>query len=144
MPDKALDVLKCVGAKMDAYFHYRVIKIIGSALLFFLISSCGSDNAKTPIENSNSSTLNPTKGVTQEESFYVRLYDDGKYPYYMNQKNNYDKKCEITSGAASQNIECIYHSHDLRVWLHCPGRRRHLRGMEHQAELPGPVAFPAY
>lgn len=102
---------------MDTYFHIRVIKIIGSALLFFLISSCGSDSAKTPIETSNSSTLNPTKGVTQEESFYVRLYDDGKYPYYMNQKNNYDKKCEITLGASSQNIECILDINELDLYF---------------------------
>ncbi|MBN8538531.1 MAG: hypothetical protein J0M15_15885 [Deltaproteobacteria bacterium] len=102
---------------MDTYFHFRVIKIIGSALLFFLISSCGSDSAKTPIETSNSSTLNPTKGVTQEESFYVRLYDDGKYPYYMSQKNNYDKKCEITLGASSQNVECILDINELDLYF---------------------------
>ncbi|MCK6596914.1 MAG: hypothetical protein L6Q37_01005 [Bdellovibrionaceae bacterium] len=86
--------------------------------LVLILTSCSADKKTTTIDNASSSLGNPAEGVTQEESFYVRIFDEGKYPYYMSIKNDFSSSCEIKNGADPKNIECVADINELDLYYH--------------------------
>src|SRR5262249_8533077 len=66
--------------------------------------ACGANRGHNFSSSSYETVNNPTVGVTQNNAFYVRLYDQGFYPFYMNQSTAFGTECSIASGLSSQDI----------------------------------------
>jgi hypothetical protein len=97
----------------------QILKFKFVLLLIFVfhLFSCSSGKSANKTDGNSFDFSNPTVGVIQEDSFYVRLYEDGKYPYYMSKKGDFSNKCSIASGAASQILDCILDVNELDLYF---------------------------
>lgn len=103
-------------------------QIIAIVMTITFVIGCG----KEPLEDtsSDSSSLpsaNPELGVVQEDSFYVRLYDEGKFPYYMSKLGDFNTKCAINKGVSAQSLDCVLDMNELDLYFH---------GMSFQYNVP--------
>jgi hypothetical protein len=89
---------------MMAHFGKNGIQIIGAALTFTLVS-CGG-NARNFTSASSNGPSNPAVGTATSDAFYVRVYDQGLFPYYTNQAGAWGTDCSIANGLTSQDIIC--------------------------------------
>tara|TARA_B110001454_G_scaffold218991_1_gene249082 strand:+ start:128854 stop:130035 length:1182 start_codon:yes stop_codon:yes gene_type:complete len=84
-----------------------------------LIAGCGKEaEDDTSSSSSTSSGNNPTLGVVQDDAFYVRVFDEEKFPYYMSKLGDFNTKCAIASGSSAQNLDCVLDMNELDLYFH--------------------------
>lgn len=89
------------------------------AVLFIFIaifSGCGDELPSSDTDSSSSTVDNPEVGVVQETAFYVRLYDDGKLPYYMSKLGDFSTNCSIAAGQTGQALDCVLDVNELDLY----------------------------
>ena len=75
----------------------NILKLTGVLFLAFSLS-CSDGKKSGDGDNSSALPENPTVDVVQEEAMYMRLYDEGKFPYYSSILGSFASKCEIATG----------------------------------------------
>lgn len=94
--------------------QYTRLIVIAAIVAFF--TGCGEE---APESSSTSSSLgNPTVGVVQEDSFYVRLYDEAKFSYYMSKMGDFKTPCSIANGKTGQVLDCVLDMNELDIYYH--------------------------
>jgi hypothetical protein len=101
--------------------YSRIMKTVLMALLSTLLlalTACGAKDTSSEggSGSSSSKNKNPEVGKTSEDAFYVRLYDEGKFPFYMSQKSDFTKECKIEKDDANQTMECSLELNELDLF----------------------------
>ncbi len=79
--------------------------LVVSWMVALLLAACGG-TARNFSSSASSGPSNPAIGVATSDSFYVRVYDQGLYPYYTNQAGAWGTDCSIPNGSTEQDIIC--------------------------------------
>lgn len=92
------------------------LAIIGFTVL---LVNCG--GARGPdlsgLGSSSGSVSNPPVGVTTEDAFYVRIFDQGYFPYYLNKAAAaWGTDCSVGSTLSSQSISCYLDVNEMDLY----------------------------
>lgn len=100
-------------------YSWQVYKrVIAVMMIVIFIASCGKEPVAEEASDSASTIENPELGVIQEDTFYVRLFDEGKFPFYMSKMGDFKTKCSIASGTSAQSLDCVLDINELDLYFH--------------------------
>lgn len=104
------------------YLSYSMVGV-----LIFTSISCG-NSVRNRFEDSFASINNPTVGAVTSSAFYVRVFDQNKFPFFMHRAGSFGTSCEIDASISSQDYTCIIemnegdiYEQDLYLQYNLPG-----------------------
>ena len=85
--------------------------IVLSVLGAWISAGCGQPSSSLSTANTYAARNNPTVGQVTQASFYVRVYDEGKFTYYLQDRaSSFGTECSIAYGSSNKTLNC-----DLRI-----------------------------
>ncbi len=85
--------------------------LVVTALAAGLCAGCGQPSSSLSSGTNYATQNNPTVGKVTQAGFYVRVYDEGKFTYYTQERgSDFGSECKIAYGSANKTLNC-----DLRV-----------------------------
>lgn len=95
----------------------NLLKLFGGTLFIAFSLSCSEGKKASDEGQSSGLPENPPVDVVQEESMYMRLYDEGKFPFYSSILGSFTSKCEIAAGNQGKSIECVIDVPELDIFF---------------------------
>lgn len=115
-------------------FLYRWASLTLVSLGLSLISACGS---QLPEEaDTGSSGNNPEVGVVTNSSFYVRVFDSGKYPYLENKSTGFVAQDPANLEQFNCSVPTGQNSNDVTCYIDVPEGDTFFHGMSLQYNVP--------
>ncbi len=84
-------------------------------LISLFISACGAGKKATSddvvVDGSN-----PSVGVVTNESFYVRVFETGKFSYFMSKLGDFSTACEVKDKTTGTSLNCLVDIPELDLY----------------------------
>ena len=93
------------------------MRILICAISLLLMSCGGAVGPDLSGLTPGSSTSNPVVGVTTNASFYVHVFDQGYFPFYLNKAGAaWGTDCAIDNSLSNQSISCYLDINEMDVY----------------------------
>lgn len=101
---------------------YLASLMLAIGILAVLSSSFGCSKSKSSSEQASiddddgGSGNNPPVGNVDDNDFWVRLYDNGVFPYHTHKSTGFSDSCKISASTSLSTIDCIIDANELDLY----------------------------
>jgi hypothetical protein len=92
-------------------------KVIKLFITVAVMTACGAGKKTTGDDTAPSSGSNPLVGDVTAEAFYVRVYENGKFPHFMSELGDFSSACEISAATKGSSLDCLVDIPELDLYF---------------------------